>query len=238
MPSRRTGSVSAARSRAATSLAAWASRIDGSSTANSSPPSRATTSPGRTLWVSRWPTICSSRSPTGWPRVSLTSLNRRGRAGAGRRRSSSRDLGERLLGARGSDLAVGQPGELVVHRLVVPAGRQRGGEVHRGDRRPRTAARRTGVYAITTTTSGARPSSAAYTRLCGPTEPAAPGSIERRSCSATAAQTSSARTAKYASAASTIAEHVVARPRAPTGRPGAAARRRRRAPPPRRCRRA
>ena len=49
MPSSRTGSASAARSRDATSRAAAASLTEGSSTANSSPPSRATTSPGRTL---------------------------------------------------------------------------------------------------------------------------------------------------------------------------------------------
>jgi len=76
IPSIRIGSATAARSRAATSRAAAASLTEGSSTANSSPPSRATMSPGRTLWVSRWATNWSSRSPTGCPRVSLTSLKR------------------------------------------------------------------------------------------------------------------------------------------------------------------
>ena len=44
------------------------------STANSSPPSRAATSPGRRLPRSRRPTSTSTASPTSWPRMSLTFL--------------------------------------------------------------------------------------------------------------------------------------------------------------------
>ena len=47
----------------------------GSRTANSSPPSRATTAPSGTQPPIRWPTISSSTSPTSWPNASLTSLN-------------------------------------------------------------------------------------------------------------------------------------------------------------------
>src|SRR5579859_4387897 len=45
----------------------------GSSTANSSPPRRATVSAGRTADVSRCATSTSSRSPAAWPSVSFTS---------------------------------------------------------------------------------------------------------------------------------------------------------------------
>src|SRR6266567_4064642 len=75
MDSSLTGSASATLSREATSRAAAASLTDGRSTANSSPPSRATTSPGRTLWVSRCATALSRRSPTACPSVSLTCLS-------------------------------------------------------------------------------------------------------------------------------------------------------------------
>ena len=46
------------------------------STANSSPPSRATESPARSVSVRRAPTVHSSRSPLWWPSVSLISLKR------------------------------------------------------------------------------------------------------------------------------------------------------------------
>ena len=43
---------------------------------NSSPPKRATVSPGRRLVARRWPTAISSRSPTAWPTLSLMTLKR------------------------------------------------------------------------------------------------------------------------------------------------------------------
>ena len=52
------------------------SGISNVSKANSSPPSRAITSAGRTTDCSRLATTRSTASPTGWPSVSLTALNR------------------------------------------------------------------------------------------------------------------------------------------------------------------
>ncbi len=46
------------------------------STANSSPPRRATTSESRSAVRTRVPTSRSARSPTGWPSVSLIALKR------------------------------------------------------------------------------------------------------------------------------------------------------------------
>src|SRR5919199_9407 len=70
------GRSSVARIRAATSTAAAASATFGSSTANSSPPSRATLSLSRSSVRSRGPTPCSTTSPLWCPSVSLISLNR------------------------------------------------------------------------------------------------------------------------------------------------------------------
>ncbi len=68
------GTSSAARTRLATAVA-WAEPSrSSSSTPNSSPPSRATVSPGRTQRPSRAPTAARSRSPAAWPRLSLTTL--------------------------------------------------------------------------------------------------------------------------------------------------------------------
>ena len=84
------------------------SRTPDSSTANSSPPRRATVSSGRTASRSRCATICRSRSPVWWPRVSLTSLNR------SRSRTNKRDglrvlaVEERGLELFDEELAVGQ----------------------------------------------------------------------------------------------------------------------------------
>ena len=58
------------------------------STANSSPPSRASRSLSRTSRPSRTAISCSSRSPWWWPSVSLTSLNR------------SRSMGDKSKGGR------------------------------------------------------------------------------------------------------------------------------------------
>ena len=70
------GSRTVAAMRAATPLAVARSAPSGSSTANSSPPRRATVSPGRTQRHRRRANSCSRRSPTWWPSVSLTSLKR------------------------------------------------------------------------------------------------------------------------------------------------------------------
>ncbi len=51
-----------------------ASSVSWTMMANSSPPSRATKSPGRTRSVSRLANSTSRRSPTWWPSVSLTRL--------------------------------------------------------------------------------------------------------------------------------------------------------------------
>src|SRR5664280_346318 len=75
-PSMWNGLSRAARSLSATPIAADTSVMSGSSTANSSPPRRATASTSRNTAVSRGPTWVSSRSPQWWPKVSLISLNR------------------------------------------------------------------------------------------------------------------------------------------------------------------
>ena len=56
--------------------ASEASRTPKASTANSSPPSRATVSEGRMSFSSRRAIATSRRSPTEWPRLSLTVLKR------------------------------------------------------------------------------------------------------------------------------------------------------------------
>ena len=73
MSSTLNGSWISLRSRAARSSAS-SSPASGSRTANSSPPSRARTSPGRSAGCRRGPTWRSSWSPAWWPRLSLTSL--------------------------------------------------------------------------------------------------------------------------------------------------------------------
>ena len=97
-------------------LHALADTVPGSSTANSSPPSRATRSPGRTADRSRWPTSTSSPSPTECPSVSLTVLKSSRSissavSGPGRRQ---RPPLERLVEQR----PVRQPGQRVVGRLL------------------------------------------------------------------------------------------------------------------------
>src|SRR5664280_1357258 len=75
-PSMWNGLSRAARSLSATAIAADTSVMSGSSTANSSPPRRATVSTSRNTAVSRGPTWVSSRSQQWGPKVSLISLNR------------------------------------------------------------------------------------------------------------------------------------------------------------------
>ena len=121
MPSSRIGSATAARSLAATSRAAAASLTAGSSTANSSPPSRATRSPGRMLWVSRCATSRSSRSPTAWPSVSLTSFSPRSRSSSRKPTLVPDPLAwaSVLSQPEHQQLAVREPGQLVVMSLVL-----------------------------------------------------------------------------------------------------------------------
>ncbi len=66
--------ATASRRRRA-SAAHWpASSIPSAIIRNSSPPQRATVSPGRTAAINRWPTATSARSPAAWPRRSLSDL--------------------------------------------------------------------------------------------------------------------------------------------------------------------
>ena len=62
-----------ARTRSAT-IGPKAGGQFGSAMANSSPPTRATVSIGRTHCISAWATDLMTRSPATWPRVSLTRL--------------------------------------------------------------------------------------------------------------------------------------------------------------------
>ena len=70
----RKGSANRRRIRSATASASVLRPSPSHSTANSSPPMRATVSPGRTLADSRTATAASSSSPARWPRLSLRSL--------------------------------------------------------------------------------------------------------------------------------------------------------------------
>ena len=118
MPSTVNGSRMCSRSRRAMS---WASSrpAPGSRTANSSPPSRASTGrAARARRAAAGPTWRSSWSPAWWPRLSLTSLNpsrSSSRSAAGVRAVAVGQHGLRPLEQRA---AVGQPGELVGARLL------------------------------------------------------------------------------------------------------------------------
>ncbi len=68
------GSRSSAPRRSAMMRASTTSATGSRMMPNSSPPNRATVSPGRTAFISRCPTAASSRSPTPWPRLSLMTL--------------------------------------------------------------------------------------------------------------------------------------------------------------------
>ena len=87
-------------------------------TANSSPPRRATRSSSRSTPWMRCATISSSRSPTWWPRVSLTSLKRSRSSSATEKRVQVRTL-DGLGQPLQQELAVGQPGQRVVQGLVL-----------------------------------------------------------------------------------------------------------------------
>ena len=86
---------------------------------NSSPPSRATVSPLRSVCeVSR--NSISSASPLGWPKVSLTSLNwSRSRSSSAKQEPSRRGTMQGLLRSVAEQRAVRQVGQAVVQRLVL-----------------------------------------------------------------------------------------------------------------------
>ena len=86
-------------------------------TANSSPPKRAITSPGRSTRRMRSATTSSRRSPAPWPSESLMilKLSRSTNSTA----TSSPPLGDRLVQALQEERPVRQAGERVVVRLVV-----------------------------------------------------------------------------------------------------------------------
>ena len=89
-----------------------------SSRLNSSPPKRATMSPGRRHDCSRSATVTSRRSPTSWPRLSFTSLNRStSRNSTATWRPLVARVEQRLLEPLEELPAVRQAGERVVVRL-------------------------------------------------------------------------------------------------------------------------
>ena len=124
--------------------------------ANSSPLRRATVSPSRTHPRSRCATTCSSRSPAGWPRVSLTSL----KWSRSRHRTASqppwrlqaphlvlqplaeqdavRQAAERVVVRHVGDLSLGEPalGDVLVGGDPAAAGHR---PVRDGDREPSAA---------------------------------------------------------------------------------------------------
>jgi len=68
------GSWNASCTRSATSPISDIISTSSTRSANSSPPKRATVSPGRIIVVRRAATAINNSSPTAWPRLSLTSL--------------------------------------------------------------------------------------------------------------------------------------------------------------------
>ena len=72
--------------------------------ANSSPPSRATVSVSRMVPINRCATAFNRKSPTGWPKVSLTDLNR------SRSRQCSASVSPRLTRARPRSDAIVEEG--------------------------------------------------------------------------------------------------------------------------------
>ncbi|MNM77945.1 hypothetical protein D3C81_898210 [compost metagenome] len=70
------GALKQASSLLAMALASLGLCKPGSRMMNSSPPRRATVSTSRTCSFRRWAMPLSSRSPTGWPRLSLMCLKR------------------------------------------------------------------------------------------------------------------------------------------------------------------
>ena len=89
------------------------------STTNSSPPKRATTSVSRTIVRSRSATAISSRSPRGWPSVSLTCLNWSRSMKCTAHCCPRAHARQRVFHAVAQDGAVRQAGQRVVARQVV-----------------------------------------------------------------------------------------------------------------------
>ncbi len=75
-PCRSNGRPSSSLMRSAMRVASLGDSMASARMANSSPPSRATVSPGRRKERKRRAMEISSRSPTAWPRLSLTFLKR------------------------------------------------------------------------------------------------------------------------------------------------------------------
>ena len=126
MPWKRNGSSIARASLPAITSAASTVVPSGSRTANSSPPTRATSSASGAQASSRGPISRRSRSPAWWPSVSLSSLK------WSRSISSSASLvlrgagGGRGLVEAGEQLAaVGEPGQRIVQRVVLALGGER-----------------------------------------------------------------------------------------------------------------
>ena len=115
------GARSSAPMRSAIRRASSASATGSRMIPNSSPPKRATVSPGRRPPTSRWPTAASSRSPTAWPTLSLMTLNRSrsSRMTAIGSRSSVRWPARAWRDPVGQQLAVGQAGRRVVERAAL-----------------------------------------------------------------------------------------------------------------------
>ena len=125
-PARASGSRSTAWMRSATATASSRASRSSSRIVNSSPPRRATVSPGRTAVLSALLSSMRSRSPTLWPRLSLTSLKRSTSRKSDREQALVVAAGGRALQAGEGGLepvdeerAVGQAGERVVEGVVL-----------------------------------------------------------------------------------------------------------------------
>ena len=125
-PWERNGSSIARPSASATTSASSTVVPTGSSTANSSPPTRATRSAPGTAASRRGPISRSRRSPAAWPSVSLSSLKWSRSISS----SASLDLIARAAVVASSSLAnslrrLARPGQRVVHGVVLALGDER-----------------------------------------------------------------------------------------------------------------
>ena len=112
------GSTSERCSRSATRHTSSGVAKSSMSTANSSPPRRASASPGRSCVCSRAAMATRNWSPTRWPRLSLTSLkpSRSMKSTAYFGVDRARALRNRPLQQLAEQTPVGQPGQMVVAR--------------------------------------------------------------------------------------------------------------------------
>ena len=130
------GAASVSCRRSATIEAPRTSSISSSSSVNSSPPWRATVSPGRSAASMRLATAISRRSPTMWPSESLTSLKRSRSQNSTAQQNSSSWRRERFrLSCRRSrkSARLGSPVSGVVQRVVAQL-RQLAERARRDDR--------------------------------------------------------------------------------------------------------